>query len=74
MSRGVTQRMAMRQALQEAILQAGGLRALSRQLGIGHTAILRWDRAPALRVLEIERLTGVSRYRLRPDVYGPEPP
>jgi DNA-binding transcriptional regulator YdaS (Cro superfamily) len=60
-------------ALREAIERAGGLRALARELGIAHNAILKWQRAPATRVLEIERLTGISRYRLRPDVYGPDP-
>lgn len=59
-------------ALLEAIDQAGGVRALARQLGIAHQAILQWSRAPVMRVLEIERLTGVSRYHLRPDIYPPE--
>jgi DNA-binding transcriptional regulator YdaS (Cro superfamily) len=60
-------------ALREAISRAGGVSALARELGIDHAAISRWERAPPVRVLEIERITGVSRYRLRPDVYGPEP-
>jgi DNA-binding transcriptional regulator YdaS (Cro superfamily) len=32
-----------------------------------------WTAVPAERVLEIERLTGVSRHELRPDVFGPAP-
>ena len=60
-------------ALREAIRVVGGTRALARELGIDHAAISRWERAPPVRVLEIERITGISRYRLRPDVYGPEP-
>jgi DNA-binding transcriptional regulator YdaS (Cro superfamily) len=60
-------------ALQEAIRKAGGVRALSRWLGVAHQAVSAWPRAPALRVLEIERLTEVSRHDLRPDVYPREP-
>lgn len=66
--------MAKNKALREAIRQAGGVRALARELGtVSHQAISRWERVPAERVLAVERITGVSRYRLRPDVYGPEP-
>jgi hypothetical protein len=34
--------------------------------------ILRWERSgiPAERVLEVERITGVSRHQLRPDLFG----
>ena len=61
-------------ALREAIRVVGGTRALARELGIDHAAISRWEfRGRTVRVLEIERITGISRYRLRPDVYGPAP-
>jgi DNA-binding transcriptional regulator YdaS (Cro superfamily) len=37
----------------------------------------RWEtgsrKVPAERVLQIERMTGVSRHDLRPDVFGPTP-
>jgi len=59
----------MEQALTEAIRRAGGLRALGRALGISHQTITQWRQAPPLRVLAIERLTGVSRHKLRPDIY-----
>jgi DNA-binding transcriptional regulator YdaS (Cro superfamily) len=57
---------------------AGGPSSLSRALGqsgeaVSPQAISKWSRVPAERVLEVERLTGVSRYELRPDVYGPAP-
>jgi len=61
----------MDKALQEAARRAGGVRALARMLGINHQSIIRWLRTPAVRVLEIERLTGVPRYQLRPDLYPP---
>lgn len=52
---------------------AGGMAALARKLGIKRQAIYQWSRVPAERVLEIERLTGLSRYILRSDIYGPAP-
>lgn len=59
----------MDEALREAISRAGGMRALGRKLGISHVAIGGWKRCPPLRVLEIERLTGVPKEALRPDLY-----
>lgn len=47
--------------------------ALAAALGISGPAISSWTRIPAERVLEIERLTGVHRHELRPDLY-PDPP
>ena len=63
--------MAKDKVLREAIRLAGGARALARELGIDHSAIIRWERVPPLRVLEVERLTGISRHQLRPDIFGP---
>ncbi|WP_244276391.1 YdaS family helix-turn-helix protein [Methylobacterium indicum] len=39
-------------------------------------AVDQWvakGRCPVDRVLQVEGLTGVSRYDLRPDIYGPAP-
>ncbi len=62
-------------ALLEAIEIAGGPAALGAGLGIRSQAISQWTQAPVTRVLDIERLTGVSRFDLRPDIYprGPAP-
>jgi len=57
--------------LRDAIRIAGGPRALARSLGITHVAVIRWARVPPLRVLEVERLTGISRHQLRSDIFGP---
>jgi DNA-binding transcriptional regulator YdaS (Cro superfamily) len=62
----------MDEALREAVKRLGGLRAAGRALGIAYQAIQKWDRVPPVRVLEIERLTGVSRHDLRPDIYPRE--
>lgn len=61
-------------ALREAIKQAGGVRALARQLEITAPAIIAWREVgvPVRRVLAIEKLTGVSRHDLRPDIYPRE--
>lgn len=56
-------------ALMEAIEIAGGVRALARSLGITHQAIKRWHKVPADRLVDIERVTGVDRRKLRPDLY-----
>lgn len=53
--------------------KAGGPIALAASLGIKHPALYSWKRVPAERVLQIEKLTGVSRHELRPDVFGPMP-
>lgn len=66
-----TPRKTAEQALAEAILRAGGVRALARQLGISHQAISQWEQAAVKQVLKIENLTGVPRYELRPDIYPP---
>ena len=60
-------------ALELAISVAGSMTALADHLGITPQAVARWRNVPAARCLEVERLTGISRHQLRPDIYGPEP-
>lgn len=61
----------MEEIVRTAIKQAGGIVALGRALGISHNSIYSWRRIPSERVLEVERITGISRHELRPDVFGP---
>lgn len=61
------------EATQEAIKAAGGPTNLGRELGISRQAVEQWRLVPPERVLDVERITGVSRYRLRPDIYGAAP-
>jgi DNA-binding transcriptional regulator YdaS (Cro superfamily) len=63
----------MESILKKAIEKAGGPAALARALNIKSQAISQWDRVPAARVLQVERLSGFSRYDLRPDVFGAAP-
>lgn len=60
-------------ALERAIMICGGPKHLGARLGISRQAVSKWRRAPAERVLEIERITGISRYEMRPDIYGDPP-
>src|SRR5262249_17035047 len=50
---------------------AGGVPALARLLGVREQTPYQWGRTriPADRIIEIERLTGVPRELLRPDLY-----
>jgi DNA-binding transcriptional regulator YdaS (Cro superfamily) len=61
-----------KEALRRAIDNAGGLVGIAKPLGISIQAVSQWDEVPPLRVLEVERLSGVSRHELRPDLYPPE--
>lgn len=57
-------------------LEANGftLENLAERFGVNKTTVLRWKdgRIPAERVLDIERVTGISRHDLRPDLYPRE--
>jgi DNA-binding transcriptional regulator YdaS (Cro superfamily) len=45
---------------------------LAAHLGITAQAISQWRQIPVSRVLDVERVTGVPREELRPDVYPPD--
>lgn len=60
-------------ALERAIERAGGLTKLAASLQITKQAVAQWDEVPPLRVLDVERASGVSRHELRPDLYPLEP-
>lgn len=47
----------------------GMRRLIARELGIYPSAVSQWGRVPAERVLDVERVTGIPRYELRPDLY-----
>lgn len=55
--------------LAEAVTRAGSVAKLAAMLGVSRQLIYKWKRVPAERVREIERLTGVPRETLRPDLY-----
>lgn len=49
---------------------------LARILDVDKSAVSRWarGRVPAERVVEIERMTGIPRSELRPDLYAAAQP
>lgn len=62
------------QALNDAIDAAGSQLALADLIGIAAPSLTGWimrGYVPAGRVLGVERHTGISRHRLRPDIYPP---
>ena len=50
----------------------GNASKLAREAKVPRQCLYLWDRVPAEHVLTLERVTGISRHRMRPDVYGPE--
>lgn len=58
--------------LERAKERVGGQAALAKLIGVTAQAISQWDEVPPLRVLDVERATGVSRSELRPDLYPTE--
>jgi DNA-binding transcriptional regulator YdaS (Cro superfamily) len=61
--------------LDEYLAEHGAATRVAREIGITHSAVLQWKEkgVPAERVLDVERITGISRHELRPDVFGPSP-
>lgn len=53
--------------------RANGIRLedLGKALGVGRATVCKWEkkRVPAERVLHVERVTGIPRSLLRPDLY-----
>ena len=50
--------------------QRGLLSEVARALGLTRAAVVKWTEVPADRVVEIERITGIPREALRPDLYS----
>jgi DNA-binding transcriptional regulator YdaS (Cro superfamily) len=59
--------------LKVALRVAGGAKALAHLLGVNRQAVDKWRHVPAERIVQIERLTGVPRAILRPDLYRGRP-
>jgi DNA-binding transcriptional regulator YdaS (Cro superfamily) len=47
------------------------LEQLGEALGVNKSTVLRWEESkiPAERVLDVERITGIPRTELRPDLF-----
>lgn len=52
--------------------QRGLTAKLTRELGFTSTgAVSQWDKVPAERLPDVERITGIPRHVLRPDICPP---
>ena len=60
------------QALERAVRTVGGQAQFARLIGVTAQAVSQWDEVPPLRVLAVEKVSGVSRHELRPDLYPVE--
>jgi DNA-binding transcriptional regulator YdaS (Cro superfamily) len=63
----------MNEITRTAIERAGGPRAVAPHVKLTRQAVAKWEVIPPKHVLTLERLSGISRYELRPDIYGPKP-
>jgi DNA-binding transcriptional regulator YdaS (Cro superfamily) len=54
--------------LRRAIRAAGGYARLAAGLGISRQTIYLWKRVPEHWIIEIERVSGIPRHELRPDL------
>lgn len=65
----------MEKSLEKAKQAAGGNIGLAKAIGgLTPQAISQWKRVPVDRVLDVERITGIPRHELRPDIYpAPQP-
>ena len=61
------------EGLAKAIAAKKTVSGLASSLGLTVQAVSQWTRVPTERCLDVERETGVSRYVLRPDIYGALP-
>lgn len=64
----------MHEIVKKAARLSGGITALAAALKINRQAIYQWSRIPAERVIPVERISGISREELRPDLFGPNAP
>lgn len=69
--------MTKHEALQKAIVTAGGQCALARSIGVAQSTLWHWlarskKGVPAEFVRPIERVTGISAGYLRPDLFPPK--
>lgn len=61
--------------VERAIEAGGGITKVAKHFEVSLQAIQKWrqlSRVPADKVLELERLSGVSRHELRADIYPRE--
>jgi DNA-binding transcriptional regulator YdaS (Cro superfamily) len=56
-------------SLVDALVAAGGIAELARQLGVTRQAVSLWDKIPLKHLRAVSKMTGIPRQQLRPDLY-----
>lgn len=58
--------------IENAVKKAGGRGAVAKALGVTPEAVRQWivGKIPAERAVELEKVSGVHRSFLRPDLWG----
>ena len=59
----------LRPSVKRAAKACGGYASLARRLGITPQAISQWTEIPLDRILQVEKVTGIKREKLRPELY-----
>lgn len=62
--------------IKDALEKSGGVAAVAKALKLTDEAVRLWrarGKVPAERVVELERLSGIPREALRPDLYRRQP-
>lgn len=55
--------------LKMAIAAAGGPVKFAAKLKIRRQAVSKWKKCPAHRIIQVEKISGIPREELRPDLY-----
>jgi hypothetical protein len=56
--------------IRKCVLAAGGMKAFCKAVGRSRQAIYLWDDIPAELVVKAEKITGIPREKIRPDLYA----
>jgi len=59
----------MEDGLKRALQEAGGVDQLAALLHVSSASVAQWDRVPAERVMQVEKILGIPRKELRPDLF-----
>ena len=54
--------------VQLVIKKIGSVRGLANALGVTRNAVMQWNEVPLKHLLAVEKLTGIPREQLRPDL------
>jgi hypothetical protein len=57
-------------SLVDALVAAGGIAELARQLGVTRQAVSLWDKIPLKHLRAVSKMTGIPQQQLRPDLYA----